>query len=533
MPFGPTYDIINTLARWSLNSYFSAIVISNPHEVPPTGPLIVAANHWNMTLDPAMLSTRMPHGRRLHYWAKNTLFKNPIVNFILLDAGNIPVDRTTRNNQLLFKGTFDVLKLGECVALFPEGTSYTEPKIIQMKDGIAWTALEYAKNLRLTGQELSGSAGTANGQRMAPGEVQDVKVIVCGLNYTDKTRYRAAVQVEYSSPITLDQALVDRFMTPGQEKAAVKELIRDIELRLRSVTVNADDWETLWSTRILRDFIWSDGFGPLNNYRENMQQLVNIMSLKEDMPATLKNLRTDLIEYHHQLTAVGTTHREFTQIHPSRSARARLAVEAGRCVLRWPFFLPFALLHIPVYLGAFFGSRLQPGEPESMDQNKVVLGLFSGLAMVPIYVIVIVGMLLRGAGEEWDWKRLVVATIVGFATVIVMHVVHDGMVDGAYGAWRRLRTCWRLKEERLDELWDLRDRCLDAWVAIQADLQANNHPAFQKLFFHPDLSAPSRLQSPVFSSSVAHPLTPPADFDPLLDHHLVDEKSLLKCKKTL
>lgn len=107
---------------------------------------------------------------------------------------------------------------------------------------------------------------------MAPGEVQDVKVIVCGLNYTDKTRYRAAVQVEYSSPITLDQALVDRFMTPGQEKSAVKELIRVIELRLRSVTVNADDWETLWSTRILRDFIWSDGFGPLNNYRENIQQ---------------------------------------------------------------------------------------------------------------------------------------------------------------------------------------------------------------------------------------------------------------------
>jgi 1-acyl-sn-glycerol-3-phosphate acyltransferase len=51
MPFGPTYDIINTLARWSLNSYFHTITISNPHEVPPTGPVIVAANHWNMTID--------------------------------------------------------------------------------------------------------------------------------------------------------------------------------------------------------------------------------------------------------------------------------------------------------------------------------------------------------------------------------------------------------------------------------------------------------------------------------------------------
>ncbi|OAV87170.1 hypothetical protein PTTG_09732 [Puccinia triticina 1-1 BBBD Race 1] len=530
MPFGPTYDIINTLARWSLNSYFKAIVISNPQEVPPTGPVIVAGNHWNMTIDPAMLSSRMPHGRRLHYWAKNTLFKNPIINFILLDAGNIPVDRTTRNNQLLFKGTFDVLKLGECVALFPEGTSYTQPKIIQVKDGIAWTALEYAKNLRLTGQELSGSAGTANGLRTAPGEVEDVKVIVCGLNYTDKTRYRAAVQVEYSAAITLDQATVDRFMTVGEEKAAVKELIRSIEARLRAVTVNADDWETLWSARILREFIWADGLGPLHHYRDNMQQLVNIMSLKEDSPPSIRNLRTDLIEYHHQLAAVNTSHQVFAQVFPSREARARLLVEAGRCLFIWPFFLMFAAAHIPAYLGAYLGSRLQPNEPESMDQNKVVLGLFSGLAAVPIYVVIIARMLLAQQ-EERDWMRMMVATIIGLGAVIVVHVVHDGMVDGAYGAWKRLRTCWRLKEDRLDELWDLRERCLEGWAALENDLRSAHHPGFLKLLALDSLA--SRIHSPLTPANSSGLIAdPPSDLDPLLDSS-VDEKSLLRGKKTL
>jgi hypothetical protein len=136
------------------------------------------------------------------------------------------------------------------------------------------TALEYAKNLRLTGQELSGSEGTAGGLRRAPEAVEDVKVIVCGLNYTDKTRYRAAVQVEYSTPITLDSSTVERFMTVGEEKAAVKLLIKAIEARLRSVTVNADDWESLWTAQILRQFIWPlDGLGPLHHYRHNMQQL--------------------------------------------------------------------------------------------------------------------------------------------------------------------------------------------------------------------------------------------------------------------
>ncbi|CAH7677546.1 hypothetical protein BY996DRAFT_4579093, partial [Phakopsora pachyrhizi] len=69
---------------------------------------------------------------------KTTLFSNPIARYVLIDSGNIPVNRTTKNNQLLFKGTFDILRLGECIALFPKGASYSQQKIICIKDGIRW-----------------------------------------------------------------------------------------------------------------------------------------------------------------------------------------------------------------------------------------------------------------------------------------------------------------------------------------------------------------------------------------------------------
>jgi glycerol-3-phosphate O-acyltransferase/dihydroxyacetone phosphate acyltransferase len=74
-------------------------------------------------------------------WAKDSLFTNFVARTILVDAGNIPVDRKTRNNQQLFAGTFDALKLGESVAIFPEGTSYTEPGIKFMKDGASWVCI--------------------------------------------------------------------------------------------------------------------------------------------------------------------------------------------------------------------------------------------------------------------------------------------------------------------------------------------------------------------------------------------------------
>ena len=66
-------------------------------------------------------ASSFPHGRRLHYWAKSTLFSHPVAKKILLNAGTVPVYRNAGNNQELYKGSFDVLAVGEVVAIFPEG----------------------------------------------------------------------------------------------------------------------------------------------------------------------------------------------------------------------------------------------------------------------------------------------------------------------------------------------------------------------------------------------------------------------------
>lgn len=78
----------------------------------------------------------------------------------------------------MFKGTFEALSKGQAVALFPEGTSYTEPRIMQVKDGAAWAALEYASWL------------VAN-PGMAPD--QDVTIVPASIVYTNKSKYRSNV----------------------------------------------------------------------------------------------------------------------------------------------------------------------------------------------------------------------------------------------------------------------------------------------------------------------------------------------------
>ena len=103
-----------------------------------------------------------------------------MVKYILTSAGNIPVDRKASDKRLLFRGTFRALADGKAVALFPEGTSYTEPHIMQVKDGAAWAALEYMKWAKENPDKVKKGA-------------EEVMIVPASIVYTNKSKYRSQV----------------------------------------------------------------------------------------------------------------------------------------------------------------------------------------------------------------------------------------------------------------------------------------------------------------------------------------------------
>lgn len=116
----------------------------------------------------------------MHYWSKASLFAHPVANYVLTSSGCISVDRKNKDRMVLFKGTFDTLRNNKVVALFPEGTSYTEPRIMQVKDGAAWAALEYAK--------LQREKPAGNGSK-------GILVVPVAIVYTNKSKYRSDVSL--------------------------------------------------------------------------------------------------------------------------------------------------------------------------------------------------------------------------------------------------------------------------------------------------------------------------------------------------
>lgn len=196
-----------------------------------------------------------------------SLFVNPVVKYILTSAGNIPVERKSSDRQTLFQGTFHALADGQAVALFPEGTSYTEPRIMQVKDGAAWAALEYTKWVREHQDRVRAS--------------EPVMIVPAAIVYTNKSKYRSRVRqyplaVAFSSPnVSFDRSswskrqarlpslcvsfdcFYPRFGKPirmdefwgqfsiggeDEPRAAVKCLTASIERELIASTVNAPDW---------------------------------------------------------------------------------------------------------------------------------------------------------------------------------------------------------------------------------------------------------------------------------------------------
>ena len=105
---------------------------------------------------------------------------HPVAKYILSSAGNIPVDRKSKDRRKLFQGTFDTLSEGQAVALFPEGTSYTEPHIMQVKDGAAWAALEYVKWAQENPDKVRKGA-------------ENVMIVPAAIVYTNKSKYRSQV----------------------------------------------------------------------------------------------------------------------------------------------------------------------------------------------------------------------------------------------------------------------------------------------------------------------------------------------------
>lgn len=184
--------------------------------IPDSG-FVFAVNHI-AHIDPLMVSHFLyDQDISPRFLAKDSLFKVPVLGWIMRVTGQIPVLRNTRSAADAFARSESAVEEGGCVIFYPEGTISRDPDLWPMrgKTGAARVALE-------TGCPLLPVAQWGSHEVLYP--------------YTKRPRLipRKTVSFNVGAPVDLGD-LRDKPVSAATVREATDRLMRDISALLGEI----------------------------------------------------------------------------------------------------------------------------------------------------------------------------------------------------------------------------------------------------------------------------------------------------------
>jgi 1-acyl-sn-glycerol-3-phosphate acyltransferase len=129
-----------TVVRWIVagGSYLLYRVrVRGREHLPAQGGYILAPSHRSM-MDIPFVGGLVK--KRLRYMGKRSLFEVPVLGRLFVKLGGFPVERDGTDRRAL-RESIDMLRSGEILLVFPEGTRHSGPKIEPLQPGAAYLAL--------------------------------------------------------------------------------------------------------------------------------------------------------------------------------------------------------------------------------------------------------------------------------------------------------------------------------------------------------------------------------------------------------
>jgi 1-acyl-sn-glycerol-3-phosphate acyltransferase len=164
----PWYQVAKVVAIPAVTFWFTWRFEGVEH-IPTSGPAIVACNHISY-LDPfANARAILKAGRRPRFLAKGDLFEIPVVGSALRGAGQIRVDRGSRDLAPLRQAQ-RALTDDEVVVIYPEGTVTTRSDHLPMMGKTGAVRLALASGVPIV--PLAGWGSQAVWQKSGPGSLK-------------------------------------------------------------------------------------------------------------------------------------------------------------------------------------------------------------------------------------------------------------------------------------------------------------------------------------------------------------------------
>jgi 1-acyl-sn-glycerol-3-phosphate acyltransferase len=138
------YDVAKAIAGAFARRVYKPVV-TGTENIPASGPVVAASNHLGI-FDSVFFPVSID--RKVHFLGKQEYFSGPgvkgrVVRWFMNGVGVIPVDRSGgRNADASIKAGVEVLRRGELVCIYPEGTRSPDGRLYKGKTGVARLALE-------------------------------------------------------------------------------------------------------------------------------------------------------------------------------------------------------------------------------------------------------------------------------------------------------------------------------------------------------------------------------------------------------
>ncbi|MCH1540462.1 MAG: 1-acyl-sn-glycerol-3-phosphate acyltransferase [Candidatus Poseidonia sp.] len=240
-----SYRFSRRFFRFLAKVWFREINVVDDDQLPPEGGILFITWHPNGLIDPLLINASLDG--KLTTIGKHTLFKIPILGFLLRSVGFVPVERpqdsknkeaSRKRNEVMLNGVGNDVALGGQALLFPEGVTHGESDVKRVRSGAARIFLHALRAAEEKGKPLPN-------------------VVPLGLHYSASHafRERAALVIERPMKFPPHPPLdSDKKAQDLADRAWISEVTEAITVELRRANLSKTTWREramIWKGRSL------------------------------------------------------------------------------------------------------------------------------------------------------------------------------------------------------------------------------------------------------------------------------------------
>lgn len=424
------YLFLRLLVRATLRIFYKEFSVNGRERFPRKGPMIVVANHPNTLMDPLVVASLLH--QQVGFMGNGSLFRNKALGKLLRFFNVIPVYRKqdirpgeTIDNQDNFEHAREWLGKGGTILIFPEGTSFAEKKLRELRTGASRIALSFEKS-----RDFKGG----------------LVVMPATLNYSAPTRFRTRLRIDVGTPIPVrnfadlhaqDEAAAMRALTEAQREQMAERMV-----------ILEDKSQERMHGQILR--LHREWFHPQKGMpalKAEMELADRIRDAKAIDPAAIDRLQVHLDQWFAMMDRLQISEGFFKRRFRKWNAGLLWGMQFLLLILgSLPYLLGLLTNWTPYWFPGWIAPKISD-EVEYHAPTMMVIGMF----LFPIwYGLILLTLCLLGVGGWWLLAIGAALPILGaFALYYERQMEHwEGLSSLLLLKGRKKSLVERLDEER-------------------------------------------------------------------------------------